>query len=43
MITLGQAACLVLDLEITEENRRKAKDIIKNSPFGITCFNGKAF
>ncbi|KAF7721277.1 hypothetical protein EC973_004970, partial [Apophysomyces ossiformis] len=40
MLTLGQAACLVLDKEPTKENRKEAKDILEKSPFGVTYLFG---
>lgn len=36
LITLGQASCLVLSLPPSEENRRKAKEIISKSSFDVT-------
>lgn len=37
MITLGQAACLVYDLEPTQENRKKVKELEKDSLLGV-CY-----
>ncbi|KAI9499611.1 hypothetical protein BDB00DRAFT_794789 [Zychaea mexicana] len=41
MITLGQASCLVLDMVPTDENRKKAVDIMAASPFGVTYTSTK--
>ncbi|KAI8997778.1 hypothetical protein BDB01DRAFT_831312 [Pilobolus umbonatus] len=39
MITLGQAACLVLDMQPTTANRKKAISILESTPFGVTYLN----
>jgi hypothetical protein len=38
MLTLGQAACLVLGMEPTTENRTKAKYLLEQTPFTVTYF-----
>ncbi|KAI7905200.1 uncharacterized protein BX663DRAFT_541419 [Cokeromyces recurvatus] len=43
MLTLGQASCLVLDLQMTNENRQIAKKIMKESPFGVTYIYGTTY
>jgi hypothetical protein len=40
MLTLGQAACLVLGMEPTTENRTKAKYLLEQTPFTVTYFSG---
>lgn len=43
MLTLGQASCLVLDLQMTNENREIAKKTMKESPFGVTYIYGTSY
>lgn len=40
MLTEGQACCLVLGKPPTEENRKEAKQIFADSPFGVTYLYG---
>jgi hypothetical protein len=40
MLTLGQSACLVLDMSPTEDNRKKAKKILEETPFTVTYLFG---
>lgn len=36
MLTLGQACCLALGMEPTEDNRKEAKRMVDTCPFGVT-------